>query len=139
MDFTQAVRTVYRKYATFDGRAARSEYWWFVLFSILAAIAVSIVERALGIGYGGFMHGGGRFSMVYNGGILSTLWSLANFLPTLALAVRRLHDTDRSGWWLLIAFVPLVGAIVLFVFFCTRGTSGPNRFGPDPLTDPASH
>ena len=137
MDFTQAVRTVYRKYATFDGRAARSEYWWFVLFSFLAAVAVGIVERALGLGYGSFMHGGGRVSMVYQGGILSSLWWLANLLPSLAVAVRRLHDTDRSGWWLLIAFVPLIGAIVLLVFFCTRGTSGPNRFGTDPLSGPA--
>ena len=62
-----------------------------------------------------------------------SLGSLALFLPALALAVRRLHDLDRSGWWLLVGFVPIVGTIVLLVWFCTRGTEGPNRFGPDPL------
>ena len=77
--------------------------------------------------------GHGEFSASFNGGILSILWALGNFLPSLAVGVRRLHDTDRSGWWLLIAFIPLIGAIVLLVFFCTRGTPGPNRFGNDPL------
>jgi uncharacterized membrane protein YhaH (DUF805 family) len=64
---------------------------------------------------------------------LNTLSGLALLLPNLAVAVRRLHDTDRSGWWLLIALLPLIGLIVLIVFFCIRGTPGPNRFGPDPL------
>jgi uncharacterized membrane protein YhaH (DUF805 family) len=132
--FIEAVKSVYRNYATFSGRAARSEYWWFVLFSFIAGIVVMVVEGALGLGQGSMMSGGGGFSASYNGGILSILWSLGNLLPSLAVGVRRLHDTDRSGWWLLIALIPLIGAIVLIVFFCTRGTTGPNRFGEDPVT-----
>jgi uncharacterized membrane protein YhaH (DUF805 family) len=131
--FIEAVKTVYRKYATFSGRAARSEYWWFVLFSFIAGIVIMVVEGALGLGQGSMMSGGGGFSGSYNGGILSIIWSLGNLLPGLAVGVRRLHDTDRSGWWLLIALIPLIGAIVLIVFFCTRGTTGANRFGGDPV------
>ncbi len=137
MNFTEAVKSVYSKYATFDGRAARSEYWWFALFSLIAAIAIMVVENALGMGRGMMHAGHGGFSASYNGGILSIIWSLGNILPSLAVGVRRLHDTDRSGWWLLIALIPLIGAIVLLVFFCSRGTTGPNRFGGDPLSAPA--
>jgi uncharacterized membrane protein YhaH (DUF805 family) len=133
MNLTQAVKSVYGKYATFEGRAARSEYWWFVLFSILAAIAIAVVEAALGLGQGSVTQGNGQFSAAYNGGILSILWSLGNLLPSLAVGVRRLHDTDRSGWWMFIGLIPLIGAIVLLVFFCSRGTNGANRFGRDPL------
>jgi uncharacterized membrane protein YhaH (DUF805 family) len=133
MNFTEAVSSVYRNYVTFSGRARRSEYWWWVLFSIIAAIVVGIIEGALGLGQGAMMSGGGGFEANYNGGPLSALWSLANLLPALAVGVRRLHDTDRSGWWLLIALIPLIGAIVLIVFFATKGTTGPNRFGDDPI------
>lgn len=137
MNFTEAVKSVYSKYATFDGRAARSEYWWFALFSLIAAIVIMVVENALGMGRGMMHAGNGGFSASYNGGILSIIWSLGNILPSLAVGVRRLHDTDRSGWWLLIVLIPLIGAIVLLVFFCSRGTTGPNRFGGDPLSAPA--
>ena len=65
-------------------------------------------------------------------GIFSTIVSLGLFLPSLAVAMRRQHDTDRSGWWILIALVPLIGAIILIVMMCQRGTAGPNRFGPEP-------
>ena len=133
MNFTKAVKSVYGKYATFSGRAARSEYWWLALFSLIAGIVIMIVEGALGLGQGFMRSGGGSFSAAYSGGILSILWSLGNILPSIAVGVRRLHDTDRSGWWLLIALIPLIGAIVLLVFFCTRGMAGPNRFGDDPL------
>jgi uncharacterized membrane protein YhaH (DUF805 family) len=135
MNLVQAVQSVYRNYVTFSGRAARSEYWWFFLFSIIASILISIIEARLGLGQGVFSSGDGGFSANYSGGILSGIWALGNFLPSLAVGVRRLHDTDRSGWWLLIAIVPLIGAIVLLVFLCSRGTSGPNRFGRDPLRD----
>lgn len=64
---------------------------------------------------------------------MSAIWSLANLLPSLAVGVRRLHDTDRSGWWLLIGLIPLIGFIVLIVFFATKGTTGPNQFGEDPI------
>lgn len=138
MTFIEAVKSVYRKYATFSGRAARSEYWWFVLFSILAAIVIAIVESALGLGQGSVTQGNGQFSAAYNGGILSVLWSLGNLVPSLAVGCRRLHDLDRSGWWLLIGLIPLIGAIVLLVFFCSRGTMGENRFGRDPLAPDAA-
>lgn len=133
MNFTEAVRSVYSKYATFSGRARRSEYWWWFLFSIIAAIVIGIVEGALGLGQGSMMHGGAGFEASYTGGPLSIIWSLANFLPALAVGVRRLHDTDRSGWWLLIGLIPLIGFIVLIVFFASRGNTGTNRFGEDPI------
>jgi uncharacterized membrane protein YhaH (DUF805 family) len=133
MNLMQAVKSVYRNYVTVSGRAARSEYWWFFLFSIIASIVISVIEAGLGLGQGVVTSSNGTFSANYSGGILSGIWALANFLPSLAVGVRRLHDTDRSGWWLLIVLVPLIGAIVLLVFFCSRGTSGPNRFGRDPL------
>lgn len=133
MNFTEAVRSVYRNYVTFSGRARRSEYWWFFLFSIIAGVVVGLVESALGLGQGHMMSGGGGFEASYSGGPLSIIWSLGNFLPALAVGVRRLHDTDRSGWWLLIALIPLIGAIVLIVFLATKGTTGPNQFGDDPI------
>ncbi len=68
----------------------------------------------------------------------SPIWGLATFLPSLAMGVRRLHDTDRSGWWWLLSFIPLIGIIVLIVFWCSEGTRGPNRFGPDPLGGPGA-
>ena len=116
MTFGQAVRSCYSNYATFSGRAARSEYWFFVLFQCLIGIVCGLL-MPLGIGQ-----------------TLLWLTVLANLLPGISVIVRRLHDTDRSGWWYWIALVPLVGAILLIIWFCTRGTSGANRFGPDPLS-----
>jgi uncharacterized membrane protein YhaH (DUF805 family) len=133
MNFSQAIKSVYSKYVTFSGRAARSEYWWYFLFSFIVSIVIMFIESALGMGQGVMSSGDGGFSASYNGGVLSIIWSLANILPSLAVGVRRLHDTDRSGWWLLIALIPLIGFIVILVFFCLRGTAGPNRFGGDPL------
>ncbi len=133
MSFMDAVKNVYRNYVTFSGRAPRSEYWWYILFSVLVSIVIMIVEGALGLGQGNFSSGDGGFSANYAGGPLSFIWSLGNLLPSLAVGVRRLHDTDRSGWWLLLALVPVIGAIVLIVFFATKGTGGGNRFGNDPL------
>ncbi len=121
MSFTQAVRSVLTQYVGFGGRARRSEYWWYALFSVLVGIVAVILDNALGT----------DFESTGNG-LISLLLNLALFLPSLAVAVRRLHDTDRSGWWLLIALIPLVGAIVLLVFFCQDSTPGQNRFGPSP-------
>ena len=133
MNFTQAVKSVYSKYITFSGRAARSEYWWYVLFSVIVSVVIMFVESALGLGQGLVASGAGGVSAAYSGGVLSIIWSLGNILPSIAVGVRRLHDTDRSGWWLLIGLIPLIGFIVLLVFFCQRGTTGSNRFGGDPL------
>lgn len=123
MNFQQAVKNVFSNYATFTGRARRAEYWWWILFAILAALIVGVLDSAL---FGG-MH------MMRDTGPLSAILSIALLLPGLAVGARRLHDTDRSGWWLLLIFIPLIGTILLIWWFCTRGTAGPNRFGNDPL------
>lgn len=114
---------VLKNYVGFSGRARRKEYWYFFLFNFLISIALTFVDTAMG--------GGGQ-----NIGILSSIYALAVFLPALAVSIRRLHDTDRTGWWILIAFVPLIGFIVLLVFFCLEGTPGNNSYGADPLAQP---
>jgi len=111
-----------RRYAEFTGRSRRQEYWMFFLFVMLVTIGLSIVEGIIGLRIG-------------DAGILSGLFSLAVLIPGIAVGIRRLHDIDRSGWWLLIGLVPLVGAIVLIVFMATRGTAGDNRFGADPIAN----
>jgi uncharacterized membrane protein YhaH (DUF805 family) len=114
MSFQDAVKTVFSKYATFSGRARRSEYWWFVLFAVLVQFVTYIIDFVL--------FGGGRTP-------ITTIASLAMLLPGLAVTVRRLHDIDKSGWWIFLDLVPFVGAIVLIVWFCGEGTPGPNKFG----------
>jgi len=116
MGFGQAITTCLRKYAVFNGRASRSEYWFWVLFRILVIIGLAIVDAL-------------AFSAVY---VLSAIAALALFLPSLAVSIRRLHDIDRSGWWFFISFVPLVGQVVMLIFLCTPGTRGENRFGMGP-------
>lgn len=128
MSFTTAIRSVFSQYVGFGGRARRAEYWWFVLFSVIVSIVTWILDAALGTDFDGSVTSSGLFRLIAN---------LALALPTLAVGVRRLHDTDRSGWWLLIALIPLIGAIVLLVFFVQDGTPGPNRFGPSPKYDAA--
>jgi uncharacterized membrane protein YhaH (DUF805 family) len=123
MSFTAAVRSVLSQYVGFGGRARRAEYWWFILFSLLVGVVTTILDLALGTDFGGSVTSSGLFGLIAN---------LALLLPSLAVAVRRLHDTDRSGWWILIGLIPLIGAIVLLVFFVQDGTPGPNRFGPSP-------
>jgi uncharacterized membrane protein YhaH (DUF805 family) len=115
MGFGQAIAACLSKYADFQGRAARPEYWWFVLFNAVTSALASIVDKGL-IGYP----------------VLQTLVAFGLIIPTVAVAVRRLHDTDRSGWRLLIVFVPLIGGVALLVWFCFRGAAGDNRFGPAP-------
>lgn len=105
---------VLKKYAVFDGRARRMEFWMFALFNFIIAVILVIIEGVLGI-FG-----------------LSALYGLAVLLPCIGVSIRRLHDTDRSGWWLLIGFVPAIGAIVLLVFYLLDGTPGDNRFGSNP-------
>jgi uncharacterized membrane protein YhaH (DUF805 family) len=111
-----------KRYAEFSGRSQRKEYWMFTLGIIIAEVAIMIVEGMLGIN---------RMVVGIYGPILS-LFMLALIIPSLAVSIRRLHDTDKSGWFLLLGLIPFVGAIILLVFFCTDGTSGPNRFGSDP-------
>jgi uncharacterized membrane protein YhaH (DUF805 family) len=112
---------VLKNYAVFQGRARRKEYWMYTLFNVLVLIVLSILDRVLGLA-----------SETYGIGPLYVLYALAVLIPGLAVGVRRLHDIDKSGWWMLIAFIPLIGGIVLLVFAVMEGTSGSNRFGPDP-------
>ena len=114
--------TVLQKWSDFSSRARRREYWFFVLFYVLILIALTFVDTLAGLG-----------SAAMGGvGVLTCLFWLAMLIPSLAVGVRRLHDTDRSGWWLLIAFIPLIGAIVLIVFYLLDSQPGDNRFGPNP-------
>lgn len=126
MGFTEAVAACFAKYATFSGRARRAEFWWFALFNFLVMAALSAVD----LGFANpqrWMMGGGGPSPV------GALYWLGVLLPSLAVTVRRLHDTGHSGWWLLLYLIPVIGPLVLLWFFATPGTPGPNRFGPDPL------
>lgn len=100
-------------YVDFNGRASRKQYWMFVLFYFILSLVVGIIGSILG-------------DTVNK--ILTVLLTLALFLPSLSIGVRRLHDTDRSGWWYLIAFVPFIGGLVLLVFMLLPGTEGANRF-----------
>ena len=129
-----------KRYATFSGRSRPREYWLFWLFIALATIVLSIVEVLLGIGTGQTVRSVTDYSYGYASyhdmGWLTGLFGLAMFIPHFAVAVRRLHDTDRSGWWLLIGLVPVIGVVVLFVLLVMGGTRGPNRFGPDPVEPP---
>jgi uncharacterized membrane protein YhaH (DUF805 family) len=120
MDFMTAVRTCLSKYVVFSGRARRSEYWYFALFNFLVGIVTSVLDAILGTGYDNS-----------TGGLVNTVGSLALLLPSLAVGVRRLHDTDRSGWWILIVLVPVVGAIVLIVFMVQDSKPGTNQYGPN--------
>jgi uncharacterized membrane protein YhaH (DUF805 family) len=119
MTFTQAIASGFQNYVNFNGRAARSEFWYWVLFTVLVSIAAGLIDAAL--------------FPTSDLSPVSGLAGLALFLPGLAVSIRRLHDLDRSGWWYLLIFIPLIGLIVLLIWNCTRGTVGPNRFGPDPL------
>ena len=122
MGFGDAVRTCWKKYGDFDGRAVRSEFWWWVLFVTLLQVAASIVLTVFLIVFqdAGFLQ--------WLGVMIFMVVALALILPSIAVSVRRLHDRDLSGWWYLLGFVPL-GSIVLFVWYVLPGTPGPNRFG----------
>jgi len=146
MGFGEAISAGFSNYVNFSDRASRSEFWFWVLFCALGGIAAGVIDLLIGIP------------------IIKTLFSLGTVVPYIAVAIRRLHDLDRTGWWWLLYFVPMLLAgifvvyyifraetnywvaaaclfgviqlicwIVLLIWFCTRGTNGPNRFGPDPL------
>lgn len=121
-------KVVFDNYVNFSGRARRSEFWYFALFSIIISIAIGLIEGVLGLG----TYETNDFGFRVQGGIISNLYSLAVFLPGLGVTVRRLQDSNRSGWLVLIGLIPLVGAIVLIVFLATEGTKGTNQYGADP-------
>lgn len=164
-----------KRYAQFTGRSRRKEYWMYTLFFVIVYIVLSILDRMLGLGGGSSVDPltaqngaamGGGFGAGTRTGVLTGIFCLALLIPSIAVAIRRLHDTDRAGWWVLLGFGPyllaavlmvfgmltgqlgllatgglimmigFVGAIVLLVFMCLPGTAGPNKYGPDPL-DPS--
>lgn len=110
-----------KKYATFSGRAQRAEYWYFILFYIIIFFGLSVVDGITG-----------SFSADAGMGLLGGLLTLVLLIPSIAVSVRRLHDTGRSGWWLLIALIPIVGAIILLVFTVQDSSLGDNTYGPNP-------
>ena len=138
MGFTEAVRTVLtQKYATFSGRASRSEYWWFQLFYLLLAIAIAILAFAAGAFSG---QQGGTSSLVIVLMIIGGLLALALAVPVISLQVRRFHDRNICGWWYLalivLGMVPYIGSVTglaITALSAMKGTEGPNKFGPDPF------
>ncbi|TXS94291.1 DUF805 domain-containing protein [Parahaliea maris] len=112
---------VLKNYVGFSGRAQRTEIWMFILINFLITLLLAFLDGMLGL-----------YNAEVGVGVLQGVYSLAVFLPSLAVAVRRLHDIGRTGWWLLIAFIPLVGLIVLLVFYCLDSQPGDNEYGPNP-------
>ena len=108
---------VLKQYADFKGRARRKEFWMFVLFNFLAGVVLSLVDRMFGIN------------------LFSGIYGLFVFIPGLAVSIRRLHDIGKSGWMILIAFIPIIGFIWLIVLYATEGTYGENQYGPNPKED----
>jgi uncharacterized membrane protein YhaH (DUF805 family) len=118
MNFMDSVRACLNNYANFSGRARRSEFWWFILFNFAAQIAASIVDAIV--------------ASIIGFSVLAFIVMLALFVPGLAVSIRRLHDTGRSGWWILLGLIPLVGIVVLIIWYATDGQPGPNQYGENP-------
>ena len=112
--FDWYLKCVKLHYADFEGRARRTEYWMFVLANLLITIGLYVIFHLIHLP------------------VVASLYSLAVLIPALAVGARRLHDTGKSGWWLLIGLIPVIGTIVLIIFFATEGTRGANEYGPDP-------
>lgn len=110
-----------KKYAQFAGRARRKEYWYFALFNVMISVALTVLDIVLG-----------TYSKASGIGLLDGIYGLAILIPCIAVTVRRLHDTGRSGWWLLIGFVPLIGGLVLLVFMVLDSKPGTNEYGENP-------
>ena len=115
MGFVDAIKSGFGNYVNFSGRAARSEFWYWTLFTVLANLVAGIIDAVLG-----------------GVGLVGLIVSLALLLPGIVVSVRRLHDLDRTGWWLLLVFTG-IGVILLLVWDCMKGTTGPNSHGADPL------
>ena len=117
MGFMDAVKSVIlKRFLDFQGRSPRSEYWWFFVFTIVLYLVTMAAMAILPIL-----------------GIIFAIGFVVLIIPSLAVAIRRFHDIDKSGWWILVGFIPLVGFILMIYFFTQKGTEGDNRFGPDPL------
>jgi len=126
MGFGTALRAFWSNYRNFKGRARRSEYWLIQLFLVATNLAAAVIDLAL-------MDGDvDRFIANGGGGIVGLIWILATIVPALAVLIRRLHDTNRSGWWALIGLVPIIGTIAILIFTVTDSTQGENRYGASP-------
>jgi uncharacterized membrane protein YhaH (DUF805 family) len=112
MGFSDAVRSGFDHYTKFDGRASRPAFWWWTLFALLVGIGASIVDAIIGAQ------------------IFTIIASLGLLLPNISVAIRRLHDTDHTGWWILIGLIPLIGFIVLLIFYVQKSDQGDNSYGP---------
>lgn len=144
MTFQESVKTVLsKKYATFEGRATRSEYWWYTLFCIIVAMVCLFFGLVLGTLFGGAavlqdadraldMGVAGLGIGFLIGYVILLIFGLATLIPSIAVSVRRLHDSGHSGWWYLICFVPYVGSLVLLIFMLLEGQPGDNKYGPAP-------
>lgn len=126
MSFGDAIKSFWTNYVNFKGRARRSEYWFIALFLFLTNLGATIVDGAV------FSDNLDAFFATGGWGPVGLLWALAALLPSLSVLVRRLHDTDRSAWWLLIGLVPFAGVIVLFVFSVMDSSPGENKYGRSP-------
>ncbi len=120
MNFQQAVQSVFSNYFNFRGRASRSEFWWWRLFVPLGFAVAAVLDLLAN-------------TDVLDGAPMRTLFCAAIIIPDIAVVVRRLHDTDSTGWWLLLILIPFVGWVVLIVWWCLEGSKGENRFGTDPV------
>ena len=122
MSFTESIRTCFSKYGVANGRARRSEYWWFALFLFIISLVTGFADAFL------------FTDLVLEDGMspINIIASLAMFIPSVTAYIRRLHDVNRSGWWMFIALT-IVGIIPLLIWLCSKGTDGPNDFGDDPL------
>lgn len=129
MGLKEAVVSVFSKYATFSGRATRSEYWFFYLFNVIMCLGLVAVCAILGAIFKGAAGAVGGYTV---GTILYWIYALAAFIPNLAVSVRRLHDTGRSGFNLFWVLLPVIGAILLLVYFVTASNPGDNAYGPEP-------
>jgi uncharacterized membrane protein YhaH (DUF805 family) len=116
MTFSEAVESGFDHYTKFDGRAARPAFWWWFLFGVLVAIGANIIDAILG-----------------TWGVINGLAALALLLPNISVSIRRLHDTDHTGWWILIGLIPIIGFIVLLVFYLRQSDPGENKYGPPPV------
>ena len=142
MTFGQSVKHVFSNYATFQGRASRSEFWWWYLFTTIIGFILFIPALPwyfellnTSVSAGGTVTMPALSGLATLGLVLSLIWSLAILVPNIAVAIRRLHDTDRSGWWLLLWFLTCcfgIGVIILIIFWVLPSTPGPNRFGEGP-------
>lgn len=117
-------KVVFENYANFSGRARRSEYWYYILANLIILIIAAVIDSVTGLNFEPLPYG-----------VIYLLYALATILPGIAVAIRRLHDVGKSGWFLLILFFPLIGSIWLLVLACREGDQGTNEYGPDPKND----